>query len=69
MSKKKENDYRKVCLFCENATVINADENILCRHHGIVSEDHCCRKYVYDPLKRTPVSKPKLEGLTKDEIL
>ncbi|MBR6681386.1 MAG: hypothetical protein IKL40_00180 [Clostridia bacterium] len=69
MSKRKENDYKKVCLFCENATVISADDNILCRFHGVVSEDYCCRKYVYDPLKRSPIGKPKIEELTKEDLI
>ena len=69
MSRRNENDYRKVCLLCENATVINGNSDVLCRFHGVVKEDFCCRRYIYDPLKRNPTSKPKLEGLTTEDLI
>ena len=27
---------------------------VLCRQRGVVSPYYCCRKFVYDPLQRTP---------------
>jgi len=69
MFKRKDNEYQKVCLFCENATILKGDENVLCKHKGIVSEDYVCRKYIYDPLKRQPSIKPKMPTLSKEDLL
>lgn len=69
MPKRKDNDYVKICLFCENATVLKGDENLLCQYKGIVSEDFVCRKFVYDPLKRDPKPTPKLYSIDKDDLL
>ncbi len=69
MRRRKEDDYKKICLFCENASIINGNEEVLCHIHGVVREDYCCRRYIYDPLKRTPVSPQKLEGLAKEDLI
>lgn len=69
MAKRKELDYAKICLFCENATILKSDTNLLCKYKGIVSEDYVCRKFVYDPLKREPKSAPKLPTIDKDDLL
>ena len=52
MAKKNNTDYSKVCLYCENATVLQGENTVLCKYKGVVSEDYVCRKFVYDPLKR-----------------
>jgi len=69
MAKLRENDYQKVCRFCENASQLRGDENMLCRFKGVVSEDFVCRKYIYDPLKRQPELPNKLPTLSKDDLL
>ena len=67
--KRNDNGYQKICLFCENATILQGDENVLCKHKGIVSEDFVCRKYVYDPLKRQPKTNANMPTLSKDDLL
>lgn len=41
------------CLYCCNGASINA-EQIACMYKGIVPAAHHCRRFEYDPLKRTP---------------
>ena len=53
-----------VCEFCEYATPISDDDNVLCRHKGIVHREYHCRRFFYDPLKRVP--KPPAQFLTPD---
>ena len=69
MAKRKEIDYKKICLFCENATVLRKGDDLLCKIKGIVSEDFCCRKFIYDPLKRQPASPPKMPTFDPDDLL
>lgn len=69
MSKRNGNDYQKICLFCESASILKGGNGILCKYKGIVDEDNTCRKYVYDPLKRQPKAPPKLQTLTKEDII
>ncbi len=69
MAKKLGADYQKVCIFCENATVLKGTGDILCKHKGIVSEDYVCRKYVYDPLKRQPKAPLKIQTLSQEDLI
>ena len=69
MLKKNKSDYQKVCLLCENATILKGNNGILCKYKGIVSEDYVCRKYIYDPLKREPKAPQKLPTLSKDDLI
>ncbi len=55
-----EHEIDKICLYCEHAVILNNDsENVLCNSKGIVSCDYICKRFVYDPLKRTPAPKKK----------
>lgn len=42
------------CKYCERATPLATDGKLVCARHGVVSEDFKCRKFIYDPLKRSP---------------
>ena len=33
---------------------------MLCKRYGVVAEDHSCRRFEYDPLKRRPVRIPAI---------
>ncbi|MCQ2432171.1 MAG: hypothetical protein MJ175_06155 [Clostridia bacterium] len=62
----KENlDIRDICAFCENASCLRNEDEMLCRFNGVVSADGTCRKFRYDLLKRKPAKKnaalPKVE--------
>ena len=59
----------KVCIYCENATVIADDENVLCSLRGIVNKEFCCKKFAYDPLKRVPRPMPPMPKLSEEDLL
>ncbi len=71
MSKKNtEYEINEICLYCENSIpLMDGDDNVLCSKKGVVKEDHRCRKFSYDPLKRKPAPKiniPSPEALDLD---
>ena len=69
-NKKRSNpDTPKMCLYCENATVISDDDNVLCSLKGIVNKEYSCKKFIYDPLKRIPAPIPPLPKLSEDDVL
>ena len=69
MARKKELDCQKICLFCENASQLKDTEDVICRLKGVVSSDFCCRKFVYDPLKREPSPRPVIPAFDKEDLL
>ena len=72
MFKKKNaeaSERRKSCEFCENATVISDEDNILCGKYGIVKKEFCCKKYTYDPLKRVPKPLPPMPKLSEEDFI
>ncbi len=42
------------CEYCKHGTPAADGKHILCEKTGILDLDFACKKYVYDPLKRTP---------------
>lgn len=68
--KKKANpDLPRVCEFCEHASLITDESNVLCSLHGIVNREYRCKKYAYDPLKRVPRALPPLPKLSEEDLL
>ena len=53
------------CSYCIHGTQLNDDE-VLCVRKGIVTVDHKCRKFEYDPCKRIPL-KAKMPDFSKYE--
>lgn len=57
------------CAVCEHARLLrDSPDCVLCDRTGVVSEDHSCRRFVYDPLKRRPARIPlpgSADGETK----
>lgn len=41
------------CDYCERGTPLG-ENKVLCIKKGVMSPDSSCRKFRYDPLKRTP---------------
>ncbi|MBE6686105.1 MAG: hypothetical protein E7591_02625 [Ruminococcaceae bacterium] len=54
MSKKNSYEITKVCAFCELAECMHDKEKMLCSLKGVVSAGYKCKKFLYDPLKRSP---------------
>ena len=52
--KKTELNEEKFCKYCERARTLSDPDTMLCGKYGIVPAGHCCRRFRYDPLKRTP---------------
>ena len=46
----------KSCVWCEHGIKSDYSNEIFCKKRGVVGLDSVCRKYRYDPLKRTPKS-------------
>ena len=59
----------KFCRFCERASIIRDECNILCSKYGIVNADYCCKSFSYDPLKRVPKPLPSLPRLSEEDLL
>ena len=59
----------KACAFCEYAKCVYDDYTMLCTKKGIVDSEYCCRKFIYDPLKRSPAPQPQMPRLSKDDII
>ena len=55
-------EIERSCRFCECGTVLSNGEDVLCRVHGVVSGGGNCRRFVYDPLKRVPPARIKIDG-------
>ena len=56
------NEYPRCCKYCENG-VLSFDESVvLCEKKGIVDPEDCCKRFVYDPLKRVPLERKSFIG-------
>ena len=42
------------CEYCEYGKSLEGTNEIVCKKRGITLKDDSCRKYKYNPLKRTP---------------
>ena len=51
------------CCYCQWGTKLE-NHQVLCIKHGVVGDSYACRKFIYDPCKRTPV-KAKVLDLNK----
>jgi len=52
-----------MCRYCENASELRSEDEVLCKLHGIVDGGYRCRKFMYDPLKRRPRMLPDIPKL------
>ena len=42
------------CIYCETGILTPDKKSVLCKRKGVMQPDSFCRKFSYDPLKRTP---------------
>lgn len=54
----------KYCLFSSHL----AEDDYLCKFRGVLKSDDDCRRFKYDPLKREPKGRPKLEKYTEKDF-
>lgn len=59
----------KSCLYCVHGAALD-EEAVLCCKRGVVSLDTKCRKFRYDPYKRTPPKpkQPNFDQYTEDDF-
>lgn len=58
----------RVCDTCEKSVCIHDEKNVLCKLKGVVNKGYVCRRFSYDPLKRTPQKRPGLSLPDPEEI-
>jgi len=52
------NHIEATCEYCQSGRRSSDGKAVLCPKKGVVPLYHHCRKFVYDPLKRIPVTPP-----------
>jgi len=55
MNKNIDNIIEEKCCYCENAAPIRETNGYICKKKGIVSYNFKCKKFVFDPIKLSPV--------------
>jgi len=68
MKEHRRYDIERFCKFCEHASALSSPDTMLCKKHAIVDAGGCCRRFVYDPLKREPSALPKLQTVELAEL-
>lgn len=48
------------CFYCAYSAALAATDDMICSKAGIVKESGLCKKFRYDPQKRVPKRKPRL---------
>ncbi len=63
-------DAQKCCQLCEFGFLDEEDFTVKCtkRKNKSFAPDHKCRKFVYDPLKKSPHRAPKLREHSPEEF-
>lgn len=61
-------DIPRCCRHCSHAQISDSLKLVFCRHKGPVSENDVCKKFDYDPLKRTPRTAAKLPEYKKEDF-
>ncbi len=56
-----ERELERVCAYCENASPLYDRDFMLCQKKGVVGSGHVCRRFSYDPLKRVPVPRRRVD--------
>lgn len=60
------NDIETNCRYCENSSDFDGAD--VCKLGRYLEPDGTCKKFVYDPLKRTPINLPPLKSYNEDEF-
>lgn len=61
MAKRHRRDLERACAYCENASVLHDKDYMLCERLGVVGAGHSCRRFSYDPLKRIPMPRKRID--------
>ena len=52
-----QSEYPRCCKVCEKGKLSFDHSSVLCPKMGIMDPEDCCKKFVYDPLKRVPLER------------
>ncbi len=62
-------DILPICAYCEHGRQIVSTNDVLCSKKGVVSAEHSCRKFRYDPFSRIPPKKGSINhSFTKEDF-
>lgn len=56
------------CEYCKNGSLSADGKHVLCIKKGILELDYSCRKYIYDPLKRTPLHPVESQDFSPEDF-
>ena len=63
-------DVSKICSTCKFGKSLSSIDDIICKKHGLVSQNHTCRHYDYNRLMKRPPKKRavKVSNFDKDDF-
>ena len=61
-------NWEKICAFCENGHKIDGGAYYICQKKGVVAPDFSCRRFCFDPLK-IEMSPARLPSYPPDAVL
>ncbi len=56
------------CIYCENGNTASDGQTVLCAKKGVMQADSFCKKFRYDPLKRTPETVKLQSGFSAEDF-
>ena len=56
------------CAYCAVGKLSCDETTVLCTKKGVMQPDSSCRAFRYDPLKRVPRAKPKMQEYTAEDF-
>lgn len=57
------------CEYCVHGTASEYSNEVICMKKGITDKKDSCRRYKYDPLKRTPVTAKISDNYKPEDFL
>ncbi len=61
-------DLKKTCKWCAYGKSSKFTNEFFCKKRGVTTVEDFCRKYKYDPLKRTPDTQKITDNYTEDDF-
>lgn len=61
-------DIKKSCVWCAYGKSSEYTSEVFCKKRGVTSAEDYCRKYKYDPLKRTPQAQKITDNYSESDF-
>ena len=68
MNDKIDSLIEKKCCYCENSSPIRETDGYICKKKGVVSYNFTCKKFVFDPIKLSPVLPAKVLRFSPEDF-